>query len=468
MFGTAVRQIGFAWSMLSGRRFRLRDVTALAQDMRVTIERFGAPGEGADDLLAAADPDLQRQLAQRRLRHTVRRAAAESPYYRRLFADAGIDPASVTPQTLQALPPTRKETLRGLPSAFVSDAGEPAYLAHTTGTTGTPTLVWFSEYEVELMAAMGAFSLMMAGGLRREHVWANAISSRSMAQIVTARAVSRTGAAFVHLGIVDPVVALDRLATPLHLPGRRAQITHLNLNASYLGALVQEAERGGWSARDFDLEGIWSGGEVLTDALRIRAERVLGAPVHDGYSMTEIAPVGGEVCADGHLHLTPDQGLVEVLDPATMRPAEPGALGVLVVTPFSTFRDTTLLLRYVTGDVVRALAEPAVCDRAAVPATSRIMGRLLDGHGLTTRDVLDVLQSEPELPLPTRFALDDTVLYVVADKEDPVLRDRLHERLADRVSRVVLVDDADALPAACPVRADLVEHSFERLTGAAR
>ncbi|MEV0351078.1 hypothetical protein AB0H88_35290 [Nonomuraea sp. NPDC050680] len=115
MFGTAARQLGYAWSMLAGRRFRVKDVTALVEDLRATL-------------------------------------------------------------------------------------------------------------------------------------------SRSIAQILIERAATMTGAAFVHVGLVDPRATLDRLAVPLHVPGKRPQMTHLNTTASYLAALVQEAERGGWDAKDFGVE----------------------------------------------------------------------------------------------------------------------------------------------------------------------------------------------------------------------
>lgn len=463
MFGTAVRQLGYAWSMMSGRRFRLRDVNALVDDMRMTLETFGSPGEGADDMLAGNDPDLQEDLTQRRLRRTVRQAAAESPYYRRWFDAHGVDPGSITPQTLSSITPTSKADLRGMPAAFVSDRARPAVLAHTTGTTGTPTLVWFSAYEIELMSSLSALALMLAGNVRTEDLWANAISSRSIAQILTERAVTRTGAAFVHLGSIDPAATLDRLATPLHVPGKRPQITQLNLTASYLAALVQEAERGGWQAGDFELTTIWSGGEVLTDALRERAERTFGAQVRDGYSMTEIAPVGGRVCPDGHLHLPFDQGLVEILDPVTLLPAAPGSVGTIVVTPYSTYRDTTLLLRYVTGDLVRVLDEAPTCALAALPATSRVLGRMSPG-GLTTRDILDLLQAEHALPLPTRYSLEGTILYVVAGKrDDAALLGRLEERAHGLpLTGIVLVETAEELPTPCRLRADLLELSFER------
>jgi hypothetical protein len=269
---------------------------------------------------------------------------------------------------------------------------------------------------------------------------------------------------------------VERLAAPLHLPGKAARPTHLNVTSSYLAALVHEARRTGRGPGDFGLRQIHAGGEVLTDVLAARAAEVFGAPVVDGYSMTEILPVAGQGCRHGHLHIAPDQGLVEVLDPQTLRPAAPGDVGVLTVTPYAMYRETTTLLRYRTDDLVRALpadADPA-CELAGVPATSRVLGRLLAGAGgdspvLTTRDVLDVLQAEPELPLPTRFAVTEDVggrtLTVVAPAPSRALTARLEERIADAalpVHALELVDDAAGLPAPCHLRADLREATFDR------
>ena len=470
MLTTGIRQLGFAWSMLSGRGFRVRDVLALADDVRATMEEFGSPGDGAGDMLTPPDPEIQQSLTRRRLRRTVRNAARNTPYYRHLFERTGVDPSSVTPDTIATIPPTPKEALRGMPAAFVSDRARPAVAAQTTGTTGVPTTVWFSQYELEITAATGALALMLTSGLRAEHVWANCITTRSIAQYLMERSVPLTGAGYVPIGPVDPRVALDGLATPMHLPGKRPQITHLNATPSYLAALVKEAERGGWTAADLGLQEIHVGGEILTDALKERAGELFDAPVIDGYSMTEIVPVAGQVCSHDHLHLPVDQGYVEVLDPVTLEPAVPGAVGSLTVTPFLSYRDTTTLLRYVTGDLVRLLpdAEKLDCEMAAVPATSRILGRVT-GSELATRDVLELLQRERALPLPTRYALDEAgsaggpVLHVVAERASGDLLARLEGRVADLalpLGGVILVEDPVDLPMPCRVRADLREHTF--------
>jgi phenylacetate-CoA ligase len=472
MLTTGLHQLRHATRVLTLRRFRVADVEATVTDMRATLEEFGAPGGDLDMLPGgqADDPEIQASLGARRLRQTMRSAARHVPYYRQWFADRGIPPGSITADTLGQLPPTSKDALRGAPGAFVSDAAEAVLLVPTTGTTGLPTSIWFSRHELDLYAALNAIALMVTGDVRSGHIMASAVASRSTLPAVnTARALSLIGAGYVPLGTVDPRIVLDRLATPLHLPGKKPQITHINLNPSHLGALTELAERDGWSAADFGLERILTGGEIMTSALAERATEAFGAPVVDGYGATEITPMAGMACSQQHLHIPAEHAHIELLDPVTQAPAGPGQVGSFVVTPYLAYRETTVLLRFDTGDLVRRLAAAPDCELRDVPATSQVLGRKAAGAaGPITRDVLEVIQSEREVPLPTRYALtgdpDRLLLHVVAPGRSPLLLSRLEQRAADRqlaVHGIVLVDEPGELPAPCRVRADLTEHSFE-------
>ena len=130
--------------------------------------------------------------------------------------------------------------------------------------------------------------------------------------------------------------------------------------------------------------------------------------IEQGYGMTEIWPVGGTVCEQGHLHFEPTHGLVETVDPETGRAAAPDAVASLVVTPFAPFRDTTLVIRYDTEDLVAPLGTArATCSLKALPATGSLLGkqRLSVRHadGWTCpRHVFDALEALDEVPLPAR------------------------------------------------------------------
>lgn len=296
------------------------------------------------------------------------------------------------------------------------------------------------------------------------------ISSRAtLAKLTVRAALAMIGAGFVAAGTIQPSIVVDRLATPMHLPGKDPHVSHLITTASYLGSLVQHVERDGWRPENFGLRQILVGGEVLSDPLRQRAEQAFGARVTDTYSMTETMPTAGLSCEEGHLHLASEQSSVEILDPVTGQPTRPGDAGSLVVTPYSQYRDTTVLLRYLTGDLVRRPPDEQLvaCSLRSMPATSRILGRASQAHPeLTTRAILDVLQAEYEIPLPTRWVVTEEpagpVLHVGVDHPTPSLLSRIEGRAGVLpITEVVLTEGQDRLPEPCRARADLTEKSFE-------
>jgi hypothetical protein len=108
------------------------------------------------------------------------------------------------------------------------------------------------------------------------------------------------------------------------------------------------------------------------------------------------------------VHFEPTSGLAEVVDPETGAPAAPGAVGTVVATPFRPYRDTTVLLRFDTGDAVRALSGPATCELRNLPATGQLLGKLSgavrhDGGWTFAREVAEALEAVDAVPLPARY-----------------------------------------------------------------
>ncbi|WP_333768027.1 phenylacetate--CoA ligase family protein [Streptomyces sp. IBSBF 2435] len=477
MFGTALSQLRYGMAILLNREIRPQDLERIARDLVATLAEFGEPGADSSLLPGQAgqlDPEVRRTVTRRSLQATARAAARHTAYYQRVFADLAIDPGRLDTDTWSQVPITPKKALRGMPAAFVSAAVPPALMALTTGTSGTPTAVWFSRAELETTIALSTISAALTLGLRPRHTVAYAGCSRATLPLLTAEeSATRVGASFVQFGTIDPALALDRLAAPLGLPGKALQITHLSASASYLSALVEAAERGGWRAADFGLESIGVGGEVLSDPLRERAEAAFGAPVSTSYLMTETLPSGGTPCSQGHLHHTTEFGYLEVLDPQTWEPAGPGCVGMVVHTPFVPYRQCTLLLRYATGDLVRLPSgEAATCEWAHLPATSAVLGRWTGplSAAVPTRSVLDLIEAEPDVPLPARYALteepDGKALLHVLVRSLPAsrLRAGLEQRAAEAglpLAGIVLYDDRSLMPPTGALRADLHERNFE-------
>lgn len=478
MLDTAFRQLRYGGALIAGRRIAVSDVRAMVRDALASRAEYGVLGgeEQLTQLQGAVDADSRRTVDSRRWRAMVHKAYQETVYYRRRLDELGLDPDALSLERAGQLPPTPKEAVRALPEAFVSRTACPVFQAWTTGTTGVPTSFWFSSYELELAAGLSALSFLLTAGFGPEDVVQICVSSRAVLGIQnTMQACRLIGAAAFLTGFVDPADTLARLATPVHLPGKKPRASVMTTTASYLAAAVATAERTGYRPGDFGLEQILCGGELLSDSLRVRAEETFGARVVDNYAMTETFPIAGLVCREGHLHITAEQGLVEVLRPHDFAPARAGEVGMLVITPFFPYRETTLLLRLATGDLVRVLdTQPDGCEYAGMPATSRLLGRqaLTDdggGRALFQRDVLDLLEGDRELPLPIRYALraagDGFDLHVLADRDDPRLLARLEGGIADRglpVHKLRLHTDLGEMPQPTFYRALLHESTVTR------
>jgi phenylacetate-CoA ligase len=254
-------------------------------------------------------------------------------------------------------------------------------------------------------------------------------------------------------------------------------VSVLSTYPSYLGTLVEMGLRLGCGPGDFGVERVLLGGEVTTAGLLDRARRLLGDRVEflQAYGMTETVPVLGEPCSQGHLHYEPLVGIVELLDLERRGPAQPGEPGLVVATPLPPFRDTTVVLRYDTSDVVPTFSEPLTCERAGVPATGLPLGKLRlsvrHEHGWTfTRDVVEALEAVEAVPLPARYgfhAVPGGVAVEVVVRSESLDTHRRVAALLEAggvpLAELRLVESQAQLTAPVSLRCDLRELSFAGL-----
>lgn len=406
MFETGVRQFRLALGIARRRRLDPRNVERLVADVLATLAEFGSAGADAAELVEGptTSPEDRLEFTNSSLRRTALRLAAQSSFYAGHFSSAEIDPAKIEVAGLPRIPVTVKADLTQRPAEFRC-ADAPAYLAtRTTGTTGRPTEVWLSRYEMELWPALGALASVLRGELRPADVMQVNLSSRSTVALhQAANACRLAGAGCRLLGIVAPEAALESVA------GGGATI--LLTNPSYLAELMTAARRAGMGVGDFSLRRLVVGGEVLSPSLARAAAGMFGvAHIEDPYSMTEIVPITGRPCSQGHMHHDTNLGLTELVDLDTGEPAGPEALGTLVITPYFPYRDCMPVFRYDTRDVARCLPDgPLRCELASIPATSQVLGkadhllRISGREVVTSRQLIEAIESLPAEPWPARY-----------------------------------------------------------------
>jgi len=406
MFETGIRQFRMAMGMIRGRRLDTRNIGRLVGDALATIAEFGEPGADAQQLIDGplADPGERAEFVKHAVRRTARRLDVHSPFYARRFAAAHVQPGKLDLAALRAIPVTTKRDLTERPGDFLCTDTAGVLTTRTTGTTGRPTEIRLSRYELELWAGLSALSSVLRDELRPGDVMQVNMSSRATVGMHLTAAICRlVGAVCRPLGIVSPDEALDSLAD--------GGTTLLSAPPSYLAGLVMAARRAGCGPGDFQLRRIVAGGEILSPSLAQAACGTLGVPrVDDGFSMTEVIPVTGRTCSQAHLHHDLNTGLTELLDLRTGEPAAPGALGTVVITPYFPYRDCMPVFRYDTRDVARCLPdEPLSCELAGIPAMSHVLGKadhVLDlgaGEVITPRQLVHAIEALPTAPWPARY-----------------------------------------------------------------
>jgi phenylacetate-CoA ligase len=478
VFKTALAQLRIAASVGLGRSFSQSSLDHVIDSIKETRREFGALEleEGVGHLGGPVlDEEARHELHLRRFRAQAVRAAQETDYYRRLFGRLDVEPDRMLRfDDIAQLPLTSKEALRKDPDVFVRRTVTPCFHTTTTGTTGKPTSVYFSAYEMQTYIALAAIGNLSAGRIDESDIVQLSTSSRAtLGNTCFAAGCARIGA-LVHLaGVVEPARTLALLSEEHRVPGKKPKVSYLMTYASYLGELVEYGLRQGYGPADFALERISVGGELVSEALKERSQWLFGTVEFDeDYAMTETWPSQGQRCSEGHLHFEPTSGVLEVIDPETGTPAGNGHAGTLVVTPLPPYREATILLRYDTQDVVRHIEGPLNCNLRNLRATSPLLGKLgfsvRHEEGWTfTRDVLEALEGANEVPLPARYGFwvvpGGVAVEVVVRRTESSVRRAIGTRLEERgvpVRELNLVEHRDKLRRPVPLRCDLKETSF--------
>ncbi|MGB4600132.1 MAG: phenylacetate--CoA ligase [Trichlorobacter sp.] len=298
-------------------------------------------------------------LQLKRLQAVVARVYAQVPFYRQSFDAAGIGPEDVKSLAdLQRLPFTTKQDMRdsypyGL---FAAPLEEIVRIHASSGTTGKPTVVGYTQQDISTWTELMARSFVAAGAHKGDIIH-NAYGYGLF-----------TGGLGAHYG----AERLGASVIPISGGNTKRQImimqdfgsTVLTCTPSYSLYLAEEAAAEGVDIRSSKLRVGIFGAEPWSEAMRGEIEANLGLDAIDIYGLSEIMGPGVAIeCIEAKqgLHIWEDHFIPEIIDPATGQPVAAGEKGELVITTIT--KQGIPLIRYRTRDITSIDRTPCVCGR---------------------------------------------------------------------------------------------------------
>ncbi|MFF7725132.1 phenylacetate--CoA ligase PaaK [Streptomyces sp. NPDC008001] len=330
-----------------------------------------------------------------RLRATLRHAYENVPFYRRSFDAAGIRPEDCRSLgDLARLPFTTKADLRehypfGM---FAVPDSEIRRIHASSGTTGTPTVVGYTDRDLDVWAEVVARSLRAAGARPgdRVHVaygyglFTGGLGAHYGAERLGCTVIPASG------GMTTRQVKLIQDLKP-----RIIMVT-----PTYMLTLLDEFERQGIDPRSTSLTTGVFGAEPWTEEMRREIEERFAIDAVDIYGLSEvIGPGVAQECTetkDG-LHIWEDHFYPEIVDPFTGEVLPDGSHGELVLTSLT--KEAMPVVRYRTRDLTRLLPGTA---RPAFRRMERITGRsddmiILRGVNLFPAQIEEIVLRTPGL-----------------------------------------------------------------------
>jgi phenylacetate-CoA ligase len=300
-------------------------------------------------------------LQTERLRWTLQHVYDNVPHYRHKFDASGVSPKDFnTLDDLKKFPFTTKQDLRdNYPFAMFAVPREQVVRIHaSSGTTGKPTVVGYTQNDVDMWATLMARSIYAAGGRRGD-----------MAHVGYGYGLF-TGGLGAHYGA-------ERLGcTVIPMSGGQTekqvqlimdfQPDIILLTPSYVLNIADEFKRQGIDPSSTRLRIGMFGAEPWTEQMRLEIENTFGIDAIDVYGLSEVIGPGVACeCAeskDGPV-LWEDHFFPEIIDPNTGEVLPDGNHGELVFTSLT--KEALPMIRYRTRDLTRLL-----------PPTSRSMRRM--------------------------------------------------------------------------------------------
>jgi len=350
-----------------------------------------------DEIIEFIPPDQLKELQVSRLKGVIERVYQGSDFYKKLFRENNLHPSQITSlEDILRFPLVTRADLRAnFPYGFLSVSLEEVVRLHTsTGTTGKPKAIFFTQNDLEASAKLIARSMKLTGA-RQGDVFQNMMSYG----LFTGGLIFHYGAE--RLGLLVIPAGTGNTERQIGLM-RDFQTTIVHLTPTYALYLADVIEDLGLNPRDdLHLRLAYLGAEPHSEETRARVEEIFGIKAYNSYGLSEMngPGVAFECPYQQGMHLWEDSFLMEIIDPDTGEPRREGEEGELILTSLN--REAMPIIRYRTGDLTYIYPESCPCGRTH-RRIARIRGRvddmfILRGVNVFPSEVERILMGMPEV-----------------------------------------------------------------------
>jgi phenylacetate-CoA ligase len=319
------------------------------------------PAPGDREPIERASRDELQALQLQRLQWSLKHAYDNVPHYRRAFDARGVHPSDCKSLAdIAKFPLTAKADLRAhYPFGMFAVPREQVVRVHaSSGTTGKPTVVGYTQGDIDRWADLVARSIRASGGRRGDIVHVAYGYGLFTGGLGAHYGAERLGCTVVPMsgGQTEKQVQLIRDFEP----------DIIMVTPSYMQVIIEEFERQGVDPRSMSVKVGIFGAEPWTEAMRHDIEVRAAIDAVDIYGLSEVMGPGvANECIeakDGPV-IWEDHFYPEIIDPETGAVLPEGSEGELVFTTLT--KEALPVIRYRTRDLTRLL-----------PPTARSMRRM--------------------------------------------------------------------------------------------
>jgi len=352
------------------------------------------PAPGDLEPIEKASIDEIRALQLQRMQWSVKHAYDNVPHYKKSFDAAGVHPSDLKQLSdLAKFPFTYKKDFRdNYPFGLFAVPREKIVRLHaSSGTTGKPTVVGYTQNDIDNWANLVARSIRAAGGRAGDIIQVAYGYGLFTGGLGAHYGAERLGCTVIPMsgGQTEKQIQLIQDFKP----------SIIMVTPSYFLNVIEEMEKKGMGPDDNSLQVGIFGAEPWTDAMRTEIERRAGIDAVDIYGLSEVMGPGvANECIetkDGPV-IWEDFFYPEIIDPASGEVLPDGSEGELVFTTLT--KEGLPVIRYRTRDLTRLLPPTARSFRRIGKITGRSDDMLIiRGVNVFPTQIEELLLKQEEL-----------------------------------------------------------------------